>query len=90
MRQGFPGGSMVKNSPLNARDAGWIPRTGKIPWRRKWQPLQYSYLRNPKDRGAWYAVTHGVTKSQHNLATKNNNSAMRHTVYLFSGCVCMN
>ena len=39
------------------------PWVGKIPWRRKWQPLQYSCLGNPTDRGAWWATVHGVTKS---------------------------
>ena len=37
----------------------WV---GKIPWRRKWQPLRYSCLGNPMDRGAWRAIVHGVTK----------------------------
>ena len=35
---GFPGGSVVKNMPVKAGDAGSIPGSGKIPWRRKWQP----------------------------------------------------
>ena len=35
--QGIPGGSVVKNLPANARDAGVIPGLGRIPWRRIWQ-----------------------------------------------------
>ena len=35
----------------------WV---GKIPWRRKWLPLQY--LGNPMDRGTWQAAVHGVTE----------------------------
>ena len=35
-----------------------------ISWRRKWQPLQYSRLENPMDRGAWWATVHGVTESR--------------------------
>ena len=35
---GFPGGSVVKNPPVNAGDMGLIPGSEKIPWRRKWQP----------------------------------------------------
>ena len=35
---GFSGGSVVKNSPANARDRGLIPGYGRSPWRRKWQP----------------------------------------------------
>ena len=38
------------------------PRVRKIPWRRKWQPLQYSCLRNSMDRGAWQTRVHGVAK----------------------------
>ena len=45
---GFPGGRVVKNLPANAectRDAGSTPWVGKMPWRRKWQPVQYSVPR---------------------------------------------
>ena len=38
------------------------PRVRKIPWRRKWQPLQYSCLRKSMDRGAWQTRVHGVAK----------------------------
>ena len=38
-------------------------QVGKIPWRREWQPIQYSCLENSTDRGAWWATVHGVTKS---------------------------
>ena len=41
-----------------------------IPWGRKWQPLQYSYLENSTDKGAWRATVHGVTKSRTRLGTK--------------------
>ena len=44
---------------------GFHPWVGKMPWRRKWQ---YSCLENPKDRGAWGATVHGVTKSQTQLS----------------------
>ena len=37
------------------------------PWSRKWNPLQYSCLRNPMDRGARQATVHGITKSQTRL-----------------------
>ena len=36
--EGFPGGSVVKNPPANAKHPGFSPWAGKIPWRRKWQP----------------------------------------------------
>ena len=44
------------------RDVGLIPESGKIPWRRAWQPTQYSCWENPMDRGVLWAVAHRVTK----------------------------
>ena len=58
---GFPGGSKVMNPPANAEDAGSIPgleRSGK----GNSNPLQYSCLENPKDKGAWRASVLGVDK----------------------------
>ena len=56
--RGFPGGSAVKNLPGNAGDTGLIP--GEV----NGNPLQYSCLENPMDRGAWQATVHGVAKNQ--------------------------
>ena len=50
---GFPGGSVIKNLPANAGDAGSIPELGKSPGEGNGSPLQYSWLENPMDRGAW-------------------------------------
>ena len=58
---------MVKNLPAkagNARDTGSIPESGRSPGVGDCNPLQYSYLENSMDRGAWWATVHGVTKSQ--------------------------
>ena len=55
----------VKNPPAKsgaAGDADSNPWVGKIPWRKKWQPLQYSYQENPIDKGAWWATIHGVAE----------------------------
>ena len=41
---------------------GLIPRSGKSPEEKNGNPLQYSFLGNPKDRGTWGATIHGVTK----------------------------
>ena len=63
---GFPGGSVVKNPPANAgdiRDAGLIPGSGRSPGGGHGNPLQYSCLKNPMDRGAWRATVHRVTKN---------------------------
>ena len=64
---GFPGGSVVKNPPANAgdkRDTGLIPRSGRSPEGEHDNPLQYSCLENPMDRGAWQATVHGVAKNR--------------------------
>ena len=61
---------MVKNLPANAGDAkdvGLIPGSGRSPEGGHSNPLQYSCLENPMDRGAWRATVHGVTKSQTQL-----------------------
>ena len=54
---------MIKNPPANARDAGLIPGWGRSPGGGNDNPLQYSCLGNPMDRGAWWATVHGVTES---------------------------
>ena len=46
------------------------PWVRKIPWRRAWQPLQYSCLENPMDRGVWWAAVHGVKESDMAEATE--------------------
>ena len=53
---------MVKNPPANAGDAGLIPGSGRSPGGGNGNPLQYSCLGNPMDRGAWRATVRGVTK----------------------------
>ena len=64
---GFPGGSVVKNPPANAGDAGdsvSISGSGRSPGGGNGNPLQYSCLENPVDKGAWWVTVHGVTKNQ--------------------------
>ena len=58
----------LKNLPANAGDPGSIPGLGRSPRVRNGNPLQYSHLGNPMDRGAWWATVHGVTKSQTRLS----------------------
>ena len=64
---GFPGGSEVKVSACNVRDLGSIPGLGRSPGEGNGNPVQYSCLENPMDRGAWWATVHGVAKSQTRL-----------------------
>ena len=57
---------LVKNSTANAgdiRDMGWIPGLGRSPGVGNGNPLRYSFLENPMDRGAWRATVHGVAKN---------------------------
>ena len=61
---------MAKNPSANAGDAGdpvWIPGLGRFSGGGNGNPLQYSCLENPMDRGTWQATVHGVTKSQTGL-----------------------
>ena len=60
--QGFPGGSAAKNPPANAGDMGSIPGSGRPPREGNGNPLQYTSLGNPRDRGAWQSTICGVTK----------------------------
>ena len=56
----------IKNPPANAgdlRDMGSVPGLGRSPGGGHGNPLQYSCLENPMDRGAWRATVHGVAKS---------------------------
>ena len=59
---------VVKNPPANAgdiRDTGSIPGSGRFPGEGHDNPLQYSCLNNPMDRGAWWAAVHGVARVGH-------------------------
>ena len=63
---GFPGGTSGKEPTCQCKRHKihrFDPWVGKIPWRRLWQPIQYSCLENPMDRGAWQATVHRVSKS---------------------------
>ena len=57
-------GSVVKNLPANAGDAGSISGLGRPPGEGNGNPLQYSCLRNPMDRGAWWGAVQGVVKNR--------------------------
>ena len=72
---GFPGGSVIKSLWANAGDTGSVPRSGRPPGEGNGNPLQYSCLGNPMDRGAWQATVHGVvvknqTRLNDSLTTK--------------------
>ena len=65
-----PSSSDCKKFTCNPGDLGLIPGLGRSPGGGHGNQLQYSYLENPMDRGAWWAVVHGVTRVGHDLATK--------------------
>ena len=58
----FPGSSDGKESVCNAGDLGSIPGLGRSPGGGNGNPLQYSCLENPMDRGAWWAPVHGLQR----------------------------
>ena len=66
----FSGGSVVKNPPAIAGDMGSIPGSGRSPGVGNGNPLQYSCLRNPIDRGASWATVHRVAKSRTQLSKR--------------------
>ena len=65
---------VVKNLPANAgdiRDMGSILGSGKSPGEENGSPLQYSFLENPMDRGAWRAIVHGAWQATVHGAAKS-------------------
>ena len=65
---GFPHSSVGKEFACNAEDLGSIPGSGRSLGEGNGNPLQYSCLENPMDRGAWQATVHGVARVRHDLA----------------------
>ena len=71
MDWGFPSGAVVKNLPDyagDARDAGSISGFGRSPGGGNGNPLQYSCLKNPLDRGSWWATVYGAAESHIRLS----------------------
>ena len=66
----FPHGSDDTMSAYNAGDLGLIPGSGRFHGEGNGNPLQYSSLEDPTDRGTWQATVHGVVRVRHGLATK--------------------
>ena len=61
---GFPDDSVVKNPPVKTEDMDLIPESGRSLREGNGNPLQYSCLENPMDRGAWRATVHELKKNQ--------------------------
>ena len=62
------GALVVKNPPAKAGDTGLTPGSGRSPGGGNGNPLQYTWLENPTDRGSWQTTVHGVTKSRTRLS----------------------
>ena len=67
---GFPCSSVGKESAYHTGDLSSVLWSGRSPGEGNSNPVQYSCLENPMDRGAWQAIVHGVTRVGHGLATK--------------------
>ena len=76
-RRGLPWGSVVKNPLASAGDLGSFPGLGRSPGEGNGNPLQYSCLGKPMDRGAWRATVNGVG---HNLEAKQQQQMLGKTL----------
>ena len=77
---GFPGGAVIKNPHTNAGDArdwGLIPGSGRCPKIGNGNPLQYSCLGNPMERGAWRATVHRVANSWTCQSTEHTHTNLK-------------
>ena len=75
----FPHSSVGKESACSAGDLCSIPGLGRYLGEGNGNPLQYSCLENPMERGAWQAIVHGVARVGHDLVTKSSNQTLEQT-----------
>jgi len=68
--KGLPRWLTGEKSTCQAEDAGKIPELGRSPEEGNGNPLQYSCLGNPMDRGVWWATVHGIARVGHDSVTK--------------------
>ena len=73
---------MIKNLPTKAGDTGSIPGLGRSPAEENGNPLQYSCLGNPMNRGDWQATVHGVAKESDTTEQLNKNNLMRKKIFV--------
>ena len=67
LKENFPGSSDGEEAVCNAGDLGWINGSGRSPGGGNGNPVQYSCLENPSDRGAWWALSHKVAQTRTRL-----------------------
>ena len=80
---GFPGGSVVKNPPASAGDAGLIPEWRRFPGRENGNPFQYSCLVNPIDRSLVGFSSWSCKRVRHGLVTKQQQQANISVISMF-------
>ena len=83
---------VIKNSPADVgdiRDMGLISGLGRSPGEGNGNPLQYSCLENPMDRGAWRATVHSVTQSQTRLKWFSTHTCIFNEVQRYSGKILL-
>jgi len=80
--EGFPGGSVVNSLPANTGEMDSILGWGRPPGEGHGNPLQYSCMENPMDRGARWATVHGVTKSRTQLSRQTTINRQGHRGHL--------
>ena len=87
---GFPGGSVSKESTCNAGDTGSVSGSGRSSGGGHGNPLQYYYLENPMDRGAWQITVPRITKSRTQVKRLSMHTRMYGTVInvIFSNIIC--
>ena len=76
-QEGFSGGSVVKTPHAKAGNTGLIPGLGRSPGKGNGNPLWYSCLKNPMDRGTCQASIHGVAKSQTQVSDRKTHAYMK-------------
>ena len=74
---GFPCSSFAKESACSAGNLGLIPELGRSSGEGNGNPLQYSCLENPMDRGVWQATVHGVRRVRHDIVTKERENDVK-------------
>ena len=79
-RRGFPRGSDIKESACSTGDPGSIPESESLPGEGNGNPLQYSFLENPMDRGVCWAIVHRLTRVGNDLETKPPSTTILHEI----------